>query len=113
MTQKHTQPPWHVKVTQKHTPPPWHVKGGTPLVGIDRPYDIIAGASLIAQTLMAPERSAAAANAVLIAAAPELLALAYDFGQMLTFMDPYTVDDAAIMRDKIKAAITRATGPTP
>ena len=48
--------------------------------------------------------------ATLMAAAPDLLALAYDFGQMLTGMDPYTVDDAAIMRDKIKAAIARATG---
>ena len=50
------------------------------------------------------------ANAALIAAAPELLDLAYDFGQMLTNMDPYTVDDVAIMRNKIKAAIARATG---
>lgn len=49
------------------------------------------------------------ANARLIAAAPDLLALAYDFGQMLNGMDPYTVDDAAIMRDKIKAIIARAT----
>ena len=48
--------------------------------------------------------------AALMAAAPDLLALAYDFGQMLTGMDPYTVDDASIMRDKIKAAIARATG---
>jgi hypothetical protein len=48
--------------------------------------------------------------AALMSAAPDLLDLAYDFGQMLTGMDPYTVDDAAIMRNKIKAAITRATG---
>ena len=51
--------------------------------------------------------------AALMSAAPDLLALAYDFGQMLTGMDTYTVDDAAIMREKIKAAISRATGPTP
>ena len=48
--------------------------------------------------------------AALMATAPDLLALAYDFGQMLTGMDPYTVDDVAIMRNKIKAAIARATG---
>jgi len=47
--------------------------------------------------------------AALMAAAPELLALAYDFGQMLTGMDPYSVDDAAIMRDKIRAIIAKAT----
>ena len=51
-----------------------------------------------------------AKTAALMAAAPDLLALAYDFGQMLTGIDPYTVDDAAIMRNKIKAAIARATG---
>ena len=54
------------------------------------------------------------ANAALISAAPDLLALAYDFGQMLTGLDPYSVDDVAIMRDKIKTAIARAAAhPTP
>jgi hypothetical protein len=48
--------------------------------------------------------------AALMAAAPDLLSLAYDFGQMLNGMDPYGVDDVAIMRNKIKAAIARAQG---
>ena len=58
----------------------------------------------------AADHTQSAKIAALMAAAPDLLALAYDFGQMLTGMDPYTVDDVAIMRDKIKAAIARATG---
>ena len=58
----------------------------------------------------AADHAQGAKIAALMAAAPDLLDLAYDFGQMLTFMDPYTVDDVAIMRNKIKAAITRATG---
>lgn len=57
----------------------------------------------------AANRAEGARIAALMAAAPDLLALAYDFGQMLTGMDPYTVDDVAIMRNKIKAAIARAT----
>lgn len=58
----------------------------------------------------AADHTQSAKIAALMAAAPDLLALAYDFGQMLTGMDPYTVDDVAIMRNKIKAAIARAQG---
>jgi hypothetical protein len=94
----------------KHTPGPWHVKGGVPLVGIDRPYDIIAGTSLIAQTFIAPERSAAAANAALIAAAPDLLAA---LKQWAEYAKQNGGDEAYSFNAATRAAITRATGGNP
>ena len=98
----------------KHTPGPWHVKGGTPLVGIDRPYDIIAKASLIAQTLIAPERSAAAANAALMAAAPEMLAALIDLMAIIDSpqISIYGVVDQqwTVTKREARAAISRTTG---
>jgi hypothetical protein len=99
----------------KHTPGPWYVKGGTPLVAIDRTYDIIAGASLIAQTLIAPERSAAAANAVLIAAAPDMLSALIAILDDVSSTHPKFTLDYRIQQCAgiARAAIARATGQTP
>jgi len=87
----------------KHTPGPWACPHGARIYGAD--------SHLVAETAFEHRGTTETeANAALMAAAPDLLALAYDFGQMLTGMDPYSVDDVAIMRNKIKAAIARATG---
>ena len=90
-----------------YTTGPWRLSSGDET-------EILSGARPVARAhcggLTSVKLPEAEANARLISAAPDLLALAYDFGQMLTGMDPYTVDDVAIMRDKIKAAIARATG---
>ena len=97
-------------MTTQHTTGPWRLSSGDET-------EIFSGAKPVARAhcggLTSVKLPEAEANARLIAAAPDLLALAYDFGQMLNGMDPYTVDDAAIMRDKIKAAIARAQGATP
>ena len=86
-------------VTTAHTPGPW-----TQIVYAGDQHTSIVNAD---QTHIAAVNKKN--DAALIAAAPELLALAYDFGQMLNGMDPYSVDDVSIMRDKIKAAIAKAT----
>ena len=90
-----------------YTTGPWRLSSGDET-------EIFSGARPVARAhcggLTSVKLPEAEANARLISAAPDLLALAYDFGQMLTGMDPYTVDDVAIMRNKIKAAIARATG---
>ena len=94
-------------MTTQHTTGPWRLSSGDET-------EIFSGAKPVARAhcggLTSVKLPEAEANARLIAAAPDLLALAYDFGQMLTGMDPYTFDDASIMRDKIKAIIARATG---
>ena len=90
----------------QHTPGPWNVTG---LYVRERDGGLVASINDLWHDQKTP-KGEKNANAQLIAAAPDLLALAYDFGQMLTGMDPYTVDDASIMRDKIKAIIARATG---
>ena len=92
-------------MTTQHTPGPWKVTG---LYVRERNGGLVASINDLWHDQKTP-KGEKNANARLISAAPDLLALAYDFGQMLTGMDPYTVDDAAIMRDKIKAAIARAT----
>ena len=92
-------------MTTQHTPGPWNVTG---LYVRERDGGLVASINDLWHDQKTPTAEKNA-NARLIAAAPDLLALAYDFGQMLTGMDPYTVDDASIMRDKIKAAIARAT----
>jgi len=93
-------------MTTQHTPGPWRLSSGDET-------EIFSGAKPVARAhcggLTSVKLPEAEANARLISAAPELLALAYDFGQMLTGMDPYSVDDAAIMRDKIRAIIAKAT----
>ena len=90
----------------QHTPGPWNVTG---LYVRERDGGLVASINDLWHDQKTP-KGEKNANARLMAAAPDLLALAYDFGQMLTGMDPYTVDDASIMRDKIKAIIARATG---
>ena len=90
----------------QHTPGPWKVTG---LYVREQDGGLVASINDLWHDQKTPTAEKNA-NARLIAAAPDLLALAYDFGQMLTGMDPYTVDDASIMRDKIKAIIARATG---
>jgi len=86
-------------------------------VGIDRPYDIIAGAALIAQTLIAPERSAAAANAVLIAAAPDMLAALIDLMALIDSpqitLHGVVSQQWTVTKREARAAIARAAGPTP
>lgn len=87
-------------MTTQHTPGPWKT--------------IYAPGQAGAYYLSAPDGvigliNISGADEKLICAAPDLLSLAYDFGQMLTGLDPYSVDDVAIMRDKIKAAIAKAT----
>ena len=95
-----------------HTPGPWCVKGGTPLIGIDRPYDIIAGASLIAQTLITPKRSTAAANAALMASAPEMLAALIDLMAIIDSprISIYGVVDQqwTVTKREARAAIAKA-----
>ena len=93
-------------MTTQHTPGPWNVTG---LYVRERDGGLVASINDLWHDQKTPTAEKNA-NARLMAAAPDLLALAYDFGQMLTGMDPYTVDDASIMRDKIKAIIARATG---
>lgn len=93
-------------MTTQHTPGPWNVTG---LYVREQDGGLVASINDLWHDQKTP-KAEMAANARLIAAAPDLLALAYDFGQMLTGMDPYTVDDVAIMRNKIKASIARATG---
>ena len=93
-------------MTTQHTTGPWNVTG---LYVREQDGGLVASINDLWHGQKTP-KAEMDANARLIAAAPDLLALAYDFGQMLTGMDPYTVDDAAIMRDKIKAAIARAQG---
>lgn len=61
-----------------HTPGPWHVSGGNQIGNPNRPYDIVAGFSLLAQVGVLTGTQHAIgesqANARLIAAAPQLLA---------------------------------------
>lgn len=90
----------------KNTPGPWHVKGGVPIGNVNRPYEIVAGPSLLATVLTTNEANAAA-NAALISAAPDLLKA------LKGVLELHIAHHNNIIHANARVIIAKAEGKTP
>lgn len=89
-----------------HTLGPWYVKGGVPIGNVNRPYEIVAGPSLLATVLTTNEANAAA-NAALISAAPDLLKA------LKGMLELHIGHHNNIIHANARAIIRKAKGETP
>ena len=92
----------------QHTPGPWHPKGV--IRPQEQPLDIVGGISLVAIVPAQPTLGKRAANALLIAAAPELLAALEACERSLASYAEENGDGDLDECKAARAAIAKATG---